>query len=154
MTKTVAQRRRRQAAYAAREAVWCPVCHGRLKGRASRRTCSDRCRQIRCRGAARQRAMRLRAEPCLLPLASTTVRPISWQEARSVIERIERMPAQARFCFGLFFEGQLGGAVVYGDEYAENLRVWDRYGYSGRIICLSRGASLPWAPKGSASAAS
>ena len=61
------------------------------------------------------------------------------------------MPAQARFCFGLFFEGQLGGAVVYGDEYAENLRVWDRYGYSGRIICLSRGASLPWAPKGSAS---
>src|SRR5262245_22770972 len=37
-----------------------------------------------------------------------------------------------------------GGVVVYGDEYGENLGVWDRYGFSGKIIALLRGHSLPW----------
>ena len=92
-----------------------------------------------------------RREACGLSLATSEVRPISWREAASVIERYEPMPAQMRLAFGIFFGGVLGGAVVYSDEYAENLGVWDRYGYSGRIICLSRGACLPWTPKGSAS---
>jgi hypothetical protein len=35
--------------------------------------------------------------------------------------------------------------VIYGDEYAENRGVWDRYGFTGRIIGLLRGACLPWA---------
>src|SRR5262245_65781958 len=41
--------------------------------------------------------------------------------------------------------------MVFSAEYAENLGVWDRYGFGGRIICLSRGACLPWTPKGAAS---
>jgi hypothetical protein len=41
--------------------------------------------------------------------------------------------------------------VVYGDEYAENRGVWDRYGYTGRIVALLRGACLPWAHPHSAS---
>ena len=55
------------------------------------------------------------------------------------------MPTISRHCFGIFFDGQLGGAVVYGSEYGENLGVWDRYGYSGRIIALQRGACAHWA---------
>ena len=41
--------------------------------------------------------------------------------------------------------------LLYGPEYGENLGVWQRYGFEGKIICLSRGACLPWAPKGSGS---
>ena len=48
-------------------------------------------------------------------------------------------------CFGIFFDGHLGGAVVYGPEYGENLGVWDRYGFTGKIIALKRGACLHWA---------
>jgi hypothetical protein len=35
--------------------------------------------------------------------------------------------------------------VVYSDEYAENLGVRNRYGFTGKIICLSRGACAHWA---------
>jgi hypothetical protein len=79
------------------------------------------------------------------------VRPVSWREAASIIERYERMPVAVLHCFGLFLEDRLGGAVVFSTEYAANLGVWDRYGFGGRIICLSRGACLPWTPKNSAS---
>jgi hypothetical protein len=41
--------------------------------------------------------------------------------------------------------------VVYGDEYAENRGVWDRFGFTGRIIGLLRGCCLPWAHPHSAS---
>ena len=55
------------------------------------------------------------------------------------------MPAAIRHCFGIFFAGELGGAVVYGDEYGENLGVWDKYHYTGKIIALLRGACVHWA---------
>jgi hypothetical protein len=82
------------------------------------------------------------------------VRPISLSEARAVIEKHEylgSMPAFARWAFGIFFGDRLGGAVVYGDEYAENRGVWDRYNFTGRIVALKRGACLPWAHPHSAS---
>jgi hypothetical protein len=75
-------------------------------------------------------------------------------DARTIIERHEwlgTMPAVARCAFGLFFGDRLGGAVIYGDEYAENRGVWDRYGFTGRIVALLRGACLPWAHPHSAS---
>jgi hypothetical protein len=81
-------------------------------------------------------------------IATAKVRPIPLADARAVIERHEwlgTMPAVARYAFGLFFGDRLGGAVVYGDEYAENRGVWDRYGFTGRVIALLRGACLPWA---------
>jgi hypothetical protein len=61
------------------------------------------------------------------------------------------MPAVVRFCYGIFFSGCCGGAVVYGDEYAENLGVWDKYDYSGKIIALLRGACTHWSHPHSAS---
>jgi hypothetical protein len=61
------------------------------------------------------------------------------------------MPAVSRYWFGIFFDGVCGGAVVYGREQAENLGVWNKYGYGGQIIALQRGACLPWAHPHSAS---
>ena len=60
-------------------------------------------------------------------------------------EYLGTMPAAIRFCFGIFFGDHLGGVVVYASEPGENLGVWDRYGFSGKIITLARGACLPWA---------
>ena len=36
-------------------------------------------------------------------------------------------------------------SVVYGDEYGENLGVWNKFGFDGRIIALTRGCCLHWA---------
>ena len=55
------------------------------------------------------------------------------------------MPALARYCFGIYFGEHLGGAVVYAHEPGENLGVWERYGFGGKIITLARGCCLPWA---------
>jgi hypothetical protein len=87
-------------------------------------------------------------------IGAATVKQISLPEARAIIERYEylgRMPAVARWAFGLFFGERLGGVVVYGPEYAENRGVWDRYRFTGKIVALLRGVCLPWAPRNSAS---
>jgi hypothetical protein len=86
--------------------------------------------------------------PPVVDIKQAEVRAISAPQARAIIEAHEylgTMPAVPRFCFGIFFEGRLGGAVVYGDETGESLGVWDRYGYTGRIIALVRGACVHWA---------
>jgi hypothetical protein len=107
---------------------------------------------------AHQRVIRerLAAEsvPSAVDIGSAEVRAITLTEAKVLIEPYEwlgTMPAVSRYCFGIFFGDRCGGAVVYGDEYAENLGVWDRYGYSGKIIALLRGACEPWAHPHSAS---
>jgi hypothetical protein len=82
------------------------------------------------------------------------VRPVTLTEARAIIEKHEflgTMPAVARWAFGIFFGERCGGAVVFGDEYCENLGNWDRYGFTGKIVALLRGACLPWAHPHSAS---
>ena len=82
------------------------------------------------------------------------VREISSAEAKPIIEQYEwlkTMPAIVHHCFGIYFDGAIAGVVVYGVEYAENLKVWDKYGYTGKIICLARGACLPWAHEHTAS---
>lgn len=55
------------------------------------------------------------------------------------------------FYYGIFFDGVCGGVVVYSPEYIENLGKWDKYGYTGKIILLSRGACVHWAHPHSAS---
>jgi hypothetical protein len=87
-------------------------------------------------------------------IGTATVRPIPLAEAAKVIKQHEylcSMPAFARWAFGIFFGEHCGGAVVYGDKYAENRGVWDRYNFTGRIVALKRGACLPWAHPHSAS---
>jgi hypothetical protein len=77
------------------------------------------------------------------------VREVSYDTAEAIILKYEwlgTMPAIVRYCYGIFFDGCCGGVVVYGDEYAENLGVWDKYGFTGKIICLARGACVHWAP--------
>ena len=83
-------------------------------------------------------------------IATAEVRPISFAQAKAIIQQYEwlgTMPAVTRYCFGIFFAGRLDGAVVYGDEYGENLGIWDQFGYTGKIIALTRGASAHWAHK-------
>lgn len=89
-----------------------------------------------------------------LDLTHTIVKPINIRTAKVVIEQYEWlgcMPAISWNCFGIYFSGVCGGVVVFGPEYSENLGVWDKYEYTGKMILLSRGACLHWTPKNTAS---
>jgi hypothetical protein len=149
----------------------CCICRRSLKyKRADARTCSNRCRQTAFRRRAGITARRYvrRAAPAAkahqriireqmaahdpAPLAtdikSSTIREICYADAEAIISKYEylkRMPASVRYCFGIFFGDRLGGAVVYADEPGENLGIWQRYEFAGKIICLARGACTHWA---------
>lgn len=91
-----------------------------------------------------------------LTLSNSIVRPIDVKLAKRIIEEYEWlgcMPAIVNYCYGIFFrdivtgEEVCGGAVVYGKEYAENLGVWDKYGYTGKLLLLARGVCLHWTKK-------
>lgn len=87
-------------------------------------------------------------------IAKADVRAVSYETAQAIIEKYEwlgTMPAVSRFYYGIFFDGCCAGVVVYGDEYAENLGVWDKYDFTGKIIALLRGACVHWAHPHSAS---
>jgi hypothetical protein len=95
-------------------------------------------------------------EPSLseVDIKASVVREIGYRDAAPVIEQFEylkTMPVGVRHCFGIFFDDRLGGVVVYADEPGENLGIWDRYGYTGKIITLARGACAHWAHPHSAS---
>jgi len=85
-----------------------------------------------------------------LDLKNGIVKPISVSCAKKMIEEYEWlgcMPAISWYCFGLFFDGYMAGCVVFSPEYSENLGLWDKYDYTGKMILLSRGVCLHWAPK-------
>ena len=92
-----------------------------------------------------------------LSLKNSTVREISFKEAKEIIDKYEWlgcMPVCVRHCYGLFFpslnnDGNelLGGVTVFSQEYTENQGVWDKYGYTGKIILLARGVNLHFCPK-------
>jgi predicted nucleic acid-binding Zn ribbon protein len=147
LERVLAQRRR------------CAICRKALAltMRADAKVCSARCRQrayYRRRNAAapaakaHQRVIRERLAaasepPPALDIGEASVRPITLAEASAVIEQYEylgTMPAVARHAFGIFFEERLGGVAVYGDEYGENLGVWDRYDTAARssACCAAR----------------
>ena len=145
----------------------CAVCRKRLPlgQRLGARFCSVACRQRayrRRKAAAAPSKANLRlikdkhaaADGCsLLPpdICSAVIRPIPLATAAEIIGRFEPMPAVARYSFGIFFADSCEGVVVYGDEYGENLGVWDAYGYRGKIIALLRGACTHRAPLHAAS---
>ena len=69
------------------------------------------------------------------------VREISIAEAKPVVlenEWLGTMPAVVHHCFGIYFDGAIGGVAVYGVEYTENRGVWRPYGYEGKIICSGK----------------
>jgi hypothetical protein len=125
--------------------------------------CSPACRQsaYRARKAAampaHQHQVRLRLAAAdgisidVPDIGTAVVREISRAEAMPFIKPHECMAAVSLFHFGIFFGERLGGVVVFGPEYGENLGIWDRYGYTGKIITLQRGASAHWAHPHSAS---
>lgn len=85
-----------------------------------------------------------------LSLKDAVVKPIERSLAKEIIEEYEWlgcMPAITQYYFGIFFEDVCGGVVVFGTEYSENTGVWDKYGYTGKMILLSRGVCLHWTPK-------
>jgi hypothetical protein len=85
-----------------------------------------------------------------LDLKKASVREIGLPSAAKMIieyEWLGCMPAVNFYAFGIYFEGVCGGVVVYGQEYTENLGVWDKYDYTNKIILLSRGVCLHWTPK-------
>lgn len=90
-----------------------------------------------------------------LNIKNTIVKPIDISFAKSIIEEYEYLGCLAAvnwFSFGIFFKDEnnkmyCGGVVVFGQEYAENTGVWDKYGYTGKIILLNRGVCLHWTPK-------
>jgi len=163
--------RRQRTARALAQPHRCATCRRRIvlvEKRCDTRFCSRACRQRAYRkrkaaaitpGKAHQRIIRELAAaadgaPRAVDIGTAQVRPITTAEAATIIleyEWLATMPAVSRYSFGLFFDGQLGGAVVYGDEYGESLGVWQRYGFDGRIIALLRGACTHWAHPHSAS---
>lgn len=76
------------------------------------------------------------------------VREVSYDTAKAIIEEYEwlgTMPHIMLHAYGIFFDGACGGVVTYSPEYCENLGRWDQYGFTGKIILLSRGACVHWA---------
>jgi len=87
-------------------------------------------------------------------IKKSEVKPIDYKTASNVIQKYEWlqcMPAMVKYCFGIYFEGNLGGVVVYSVEYSENLGHWDKYDYTNKMILLSRGACVHWSHPHSAS---
>lgn len=85
-----------------------------------------------------------------LDLGRAEIRPVERSFAQRIVEDYEWlgcMPAISLFHFGIFFGETCGGVVVFGPDYSENLGTWDKYGYTGKIILLSRGVCLHWTPK-------
>jgi hypothetical protein len=154
----------------------CEVCRKRFKARTDAKTCSPRCRQMAYRRRAgitsrrnvhraqpaikaHQKVIREHLtihapEPTLTDIKASIVREISYADAKVIIEKYEylgTMPPFPLHYFGIFFGSRLGGATVYASEPTENLGVWDKLGYTGKIICLARGACAHWAHEHSAS---
>lgn len=91
-----------------------------------------------------------------LSVKNSIVRPVDVATAKRIIEEYEWlgcMPAIVTHCFGIFFrdtvtgEEVIGGVTVFGKEYAENTGVWDKYGFTGKILLLARGVCLHWTLK-------
>jgi group I intron endonuclease len=70
-------------------------------------------------------------------------------------EWLHSMPFANKYFFGIYFTinniDYLGGVLVFGTEYSENTGVWDKYGYTDKMLLLSRGVCLWWTPKNTAS---
>ena len=116
------------------------------------------CYQYRIRERKRiEEVGTLSFNPSDCDLKSCDVRLIDKQSAKKLIEGYEwlsYMPSYTKYHFGVYFKidgiEHLGGVVVFQKDYVENTGVWDTYGYSGKLLLLSRGVCLWWTPKNTA----
>ncbi len=84
-----------------------------------------------------------------LNLKKAVVKEVDLVTASKIITEYEWMGCMAAvnfYAYGIYFDGHCGGVVVFGPEYSENLGVWDKYDYTGKILLLSRGVCLHWTP--------
>jgi len=93
-----------------------------------------------------------------LILKNSIVKEITRKQCEEIINEYEwlgYLPKYTKHHFGLFFivngVEHLGGVVAIQPEYGNNIGVWDKYGYTDKIVQLSRGVCLWWTPKNSAS---
>ena len=91
-------------------------------------------------------------------LVNSVIRKISKPESAIIIKEYEWLkclPTHTKYHYGLFFKindkEYIGGVLVYSPEYAENTGAWDKFGFTGKILLLSRGVCLWWTPKNTAS---
>jgi len=86
--------------------------------------------------------------PKNMSAADCEVRPVSYETAKKIIEEYEWLGTMPHIClhsYGAFYDNACAGVVTYSPEYCENLGRWDRFGFTGKIILLSRGACVHWA---------
>jgi hypothetical protein len=88
----------------------------------------------------------------IFKLRESVVRRVSYVTARPIIEQHEwlrnmPLPKSVRAIFGIFFEGNLGGVVVYVEPSTRQFN--ERY--PRKVLQLNRGACLWWTPTGAAS---
>jgi group I intron endonuclease len=91
-------------------------------------------------------------------LKNTIVKKITKSEVEPIIKQYEwlgKLPYQITYCFGIYFiiddKEYLGGVVTYSSEYSANTDNWDKYGFTNKMILLSRGVCLWWTPKNTGS---
>lgn len=91
-------------------------------------------------------------------IKNSIVKQINRKNCEEVINEYEwlgYLPKYTKYHFGIFFnvngKEYLGGVVAYQPEYGNNIGVWDKYGFTDKIIQLSRGVCLWWTPKNTAS---
>jgi len=81
-------------------------------------------------------------------ITNAIVKPIDRALAKKIVEEYEWlgcMPAISLYHFGIFYDGICAGVTVFSKDYIENLGHWDKYGYTGRMLLLSRGVCVHWA---------
>lgn len=91
-------------------------------------------------------------------LNKSIIKIIDKETAKKIIieyEWLKSMPFIVKYCFGIYFningEKYLGGVLVFSNDYADNTGVWDKYGYTDKLLLLSRGVCLWWTPMNCAS---
>ena len=94
--------------------------------------------------------------PVIFSLRGGTVKPITYQEAASIILKYEylgTMAAGTRFSYGLYSsDSELLGAVCFSLNASPEARwICKPRATIKRTICLARGACVPHAPKNAAS---
>ena len=81
-------------------------------------------------------------------ISNAIVKPIRLGLAKKIVEEYEWlgcMPAVSLYHFGIFFDNVCAGVTVFSRDYIENLGRWDKYGFTGRMLLLSRGVCVHWA---------